>query len=263
LLWYLWEELAGALSSHFSSPPRVAVRALLAALALLALGCACVPAAFAADPVVAAFHRDPGDSVVLLTGQPATFTSDSTPCSRLSWAVDGVPFGSAQSITHAFADPGFHTVSLRAALNGQSKTASSTFGVDLAQYPLPFEPPTPPPPGLMTPFPRVRLAGVAFARGTRIRLLAVRGASRRACVTVRCSGRGCPFKTRRRPATTGRVRLRRFPRLLRPRARLQVFVRAPGVIGKYTAFRMRAANRPLRTDRCLMPGSSTKPTRCP
>lgn len=212
---------------------------------------------------MAAFHRDPDNTVVLLTGQRATFTSDSTPCSRLSWAIDGVPFGGAPSITHAFAEPGSHVVSLRAVLNGKSKTASSTFGVDLAEYPLPFEPPTPAPPALMTPFPTVRVAGLAFADGTRIRLLEVRGASRRACVTVRCSGRGCPFKTRRRPATTGRVRLSRFPRLLRPRARLQIFVRAPGVIGKYTAFRMRAANGPRRTDRCLMPGSSTKPTRCP
>ena len=83
------------------------------------------PAALAADPLVAAFHRDPGDSVALLTGQQATFTSDSTPCTTLSWEVDGVPSGSAQSIRRAFADPGLHTVSLRAMLNGQSKTASS------------------------------------------------------------------------------------------------------------------------------------------
>ena len=250
------------LSAHFSAPNRAAPRALLAALALIALGCVCAPAAFAADPLVAAFHRDPANSVVLLTGQAATFTSDSTPCSRLSWKVDRVPVGSAQIITHAFAEPGIHEVSLRAVLNGHSKTASSTFGVDSRQYPLPFEPSTPPLPALMKPFPTVRLAGVAFAHGTRIGLLAVRRASRLACVTVRCSGGGCPFKTRRRGATTGRVRLPRFPHLLRPRARIQVFVRAPGVIGKYTAFRMRAAKSPLRTDRCLMPGSSTKPTPC-
>jgi hypothetical protein len=220
------------------------------------------PAALAADPLVAAFHRDPGDSVVLLTGQQATFTSDSTPCSTLSWEVDGVPSGSAQSIRRAFADPGLHTVSLRAMLNGQSKTASSTFGVNAPLYPLPPSLPTPPSPALMKPFPTVRLVGVAFARGTRISLLDVRSVPRLACVTVRCGGRGCPFKTRRRAATTGRVRLPRFRHLLRPRARLQIFVRAPGVIGKYTAFRIRAAKRPVRTDRCLMPGSSTKPTRC-
>jgi hypothetical protein len=232
-------------------------------LVLMAVGGISTPAARAADPLIAAFHRDPGDSVVLLTGQQATFTSDSTPCSTLSWEVDGVPSGRAQAITRAFAEPGLHVVSLRAMLNGKSKSASSTFGVDSALYPLPVEPRTPPAPILMNPFPTVRLAGVAFAGGTRINLLDVRRIPRRACVTVRCAGRGCPFKTRRRAGTTGRVRLPKFRHLLRPRARLQIFVRAPGVIGKYTAFRIRAANRPVRTNRCLMPGPSTKPTRCP
>jgi hypothetical protein len=247
------------LSSHFSYPPRAAICAFLAALVLMAVS---APAALAADPLVAAFHRDPGDSVVLLTGQQATFTSDSTPCSTLSWTVDGVPSGSAQSIRRAFAEPGLHVVSLKAMLNGQSKSASSTFGVEAPLYPLPPSLPTPLSPALMKPFPTVRLVGVAFARGTRIGLLDVRSVPRLACVTVRGGGRGCPFKTRRRAATTGRVRLPRFRHLLRPRARLQIFVRAPGVIGKYTAFRIRAAKRPVRTDRCLMPGSSTKPTRC-
>ena len=96
----------------------------------MAVGGISAPAALGADPLVAAFHRDPGDSVVLLTGQQATFTSDSTPCSTLSWEVDGVPSGRAQAITRAFAEPGSHMVSLRAMLKGQSKTASSTFGVD-------------------------------------------------------------------------------------------------------------------------------------
>jgi hypothetical protein len=255
------EVLASLQSSHFTSPPRVAPRARLALLVLVCLGCVCAPATFAADPLVADFHRDPGYSVTLLTGQRATFTSDSTPCSKLSWQVDRVPFGGAPSITRVFSVPGLHTVSLRAALHGESKIASSTFRVSAPLYPLPGGQPTPPP-ELMRPFPTVRVVGVAFAHGTRISLLEVRSAPRLACVTVRCSGRGCPFKKRRRGATTGRVRLSRFPHLLRPRARLQIFVRAPGVIGKYTAFRIRAAKRPLRADRCLMPGASTEPTRC-
>ena len=229
----------------------------------MAMGGVSAPAALGADPPVAAFHRDPGYSTVLLTGQPATFTSDSTPCSTLTWQVDGVASGSQPSITRAFTRPGSHVVSLRATLKGQSKTASSTFAVNPPLYPLPFGPPTPPTPERMKPWPIVRLAGTAFEGGARITLLEVRGAPRRACVTVRCSGRGCPFKTRRRAATTGRVRLPRFKRLLRPRARLQIFVRAPGVIGKYTGFRIRAAKPPQRANRCLMPGTSTKPTRCP
>ena len=228
-------------------------RVLSAALVLAVLGCVCAPAALAAP--VAAFHRTPAESITLVTGQSATFTSDSTPGSTLRWEIDGVPFGGARSVTHSFASVGFHVVLLKATLNGDSDYALSVFGVNSPLYPIPLEPP------LMRPFPTVRLVGVALPRGTRITLLAVRSAPRGARVKVRCTGRGCPFRTRRRTVKTGRVRLTRWPRVLRPRARIEVFVRVPGVIGKYTAFRMRAGKRPVRIDRCLKPGAS-KPTRC-
>ena len=113
----------------------------------------------------------------------------------------------------------------------------------------------------MSPFPTVRLVGVVVPRGARITLVEVRGGPRGARVTVRCSGEGCPFRSRRRVAETGRVRLSDFTRVLVGGARIEVFVRAPGVIGKYVAFRIRAGKRPVRTDRCLMPGAS-QPTRC-
>ena len=226
-------------------------------LVLVVLGAVCAPAASAAPPV-AAFHRDPSESVTLLTGQQATFTSDSTPGSTLSWAIDGVAFGGAHSVTHSFANAGFHVVLLEATLNGERDTAVSVFGVNSPLYPIPLEPP---PPSLMKPFPTVRLVGVALSRGARITLLEVRGAPHVARVTVRCTGRGCPFHKRRRLATTGRVRLSKWPRVLRAGARIEVFVRAHGVIGKYVRFRIRAGRRPLRVDRCLPPGAST-PTRC-
>ena len=70
-----------------------------------------------------------------------------------------------------------------------------------------------------------------------------------------------PFRSKKLVATTGRVRLTRFPRILMAGARVEVFVRAPGVIGRYVAFRIRAGKPPVRTDRCLMPGAS-EPTRC-
>ena len=248
--------------SHRFLSPRVAVSALLAALALLALGGVCLPAAVAAAPPVAKFHRTPAGSVLLLTGQPATFTSDSTPGSSLSWKIDGVPFGSARSITHTFTEPGFHVVTLKAVLNGQSDVAESIFGVNSALYPVPLQPPVKPAPSLMNPFPTVRLSGLVGRRGARITLLEVTGAPRNARVTVRCSGKGCPFRVRRLAAPKGRVRLSKFPRVLRAKARLRIFVRAPDVIGKYTAFRIRAGKAPVRTDRCLKPGSSTRPSRC-
>jgi hypothetical protein len=113
----------------------------------------------------------------------------------------------------------------------------------------------------MKPFPTVRLVGLVVPRGARITLVEVRGAARGARVTVRCTGEGCPFRSRRRIAETGRVRLSDFRRILAAGARIEVLVRAPGVIGKYVNFRIRAGKRPVRTDRCLMPGAA-KPTRC-
>ena len=215
------------------------------------------PAALAAPPT-AAFHRDPANSVVLQTGEAATFTSDSTPGSSLSWTIDGVAFGGGRSVTHTFADPGFHVVVLEATLNGERDTAVSVFGVNSTLYPLPLKPPAL---ELMSPFPTVRLVGNVVGRGARIRLLAVRGAPRVARVTVRCTGRGCPFRSRRRTAKTGRVRLTKWPRVLAAGARIEVFVSAPNVIGKYTSFRIRAGKGPVRLDRCVRPGAST-PSRC-
>jgi PKD repeat protein len=304
---------------------------------------------------IAAFHRDPGASVVLVTGQEATFTSDSVASgtSTLSWDFDGdgdFGDGSGPSVTHSFATSGNQVVQLLVEeANGESDIATSTFRVNappvagfvwspsspvagsqvelfstsvdaegalaseaweldgdgdfddalgssatasfgagdhqvslrvtdgdgvsrvitrtisVAAVPVPpaapAVPAAPAAPRLMSPFPTVRLVGVVVPRGARITLVEVRGGPRGARVTVRCTGGGCPFRSRRRIAETGRVRLSDFKRVLVAGARIQVFVRAPGVIGKYVGFRIRAGKRPLRTDRCLMPGAS-EPTRC-
>ena len=121
-------------------------------------------------------------------------------------------------------------------------------------------PTTPAAPALMKPFPIVRLVGVLTANGARITLVEVRNGPVGARVTVRCIGDGCPFKSRRRILENGRVRLSKIG-ALPAGTRLQVLVRAPGVIGRFVGFRIRKGKRPLRADRCLMPGSS-QPTRC-
>jgi hypothetical protein len=113
----------------------------------------------------------------------------------------------------------------------------------------------------MTPFPIVRLVGVLTGGGARITLVEVRHGPVGARVTVRCVGDKCPFKSRRRVLETGRVRLSKIG-FLRAGTRLQILVRAPGVIGRFVGFRIRDGKRPLRADRCLMPGAS-QPTRCP
>ena len=291
---------------------------------------------------VAAFHRDPPESVVLAPGQAATFFSDSSAGSTLGWIIDGVDAGGEQSVQQSFVNPGQHSVRLEVTQNGQSNVAISQFRVNAppvagfvwtpgspvagsevqlystsvdAEGPLEqawdldddgqFDdasgspvvqtftagdhqvslqvtdndgmsrtitrtinvaapPSTPSPlasPALMKPFPTVRFVGFVVPKGARITLVEVRSAPRVARVTVRCTGEGCPFRSRQRVAETGRVRLSNFKRVLKAGTRIEVFVRAPGVIGKYAAFRIRAGKRPLRADRCLMPGAS-KPTPC-
>jgi len=179
-----------------------------------------------------------------------------------AWELDGdgdFDDASGSAVTTSFA-AGDHDVSLRVTdVDGVSRIITRTITVAAPA----IVPSTPPPakPAFMSPFPTVRLVGLIVPRGARITLVEVRGSPRGARVAVRCTGQGCPFRLRRRVVETGRVRLSDFPRILVAGARIEVFVRAPGVIGKYVNFRIRAGKRPVRTDRCLMPGAST-PTRC-
>jgi PKD repeat protein len=117
---------------------------------------------------------------------------------------------------------------------------------------------------LLNPFPIVRIAGRIGRTGTRFRVLAV-NAPKGATVTVRCRGRGCPFKASSRSAIASRqVRIRKLERrLLRAGASIRIYVTKPGSIGKYTSIRIRGGKPPRRSDRCLMPDSNTKPVKCP
>jgi hypothetical protein len=119
----------------------------------------------------------------------------------------------------------------------------------------------------IAPFPVVRIVGTYTTRGVRLRLFTVT-APAGVRVTVRCRGRGCPYRRRgpfvvrgsdTRAVSGGRyVRIRGFAgRLLRPGVRLQVFVAHEDRIGKYTSFRIRRRNAPLRADRCLRPGGAS------
>jgi len=116
-------------------------------------------------------------------------------------------------------------------------------------------------PRFIAPFPVVRLAGKVLPRGAVVRVLVVR-APRGALVRVRCEGKGCPVKTVRRRSKEGSVRFAQFERRLRVGVGLEIFVRQPDMIGKYTRFVVRAGEPPKRTDRCLFPGVQ-RPRACP
>ena len=74
-------------------------------------------------------------------------------------------------------------------------------------------------------------------------------------VRLRCSGRGCRFKTKTRTLTRTTAKLNLLPLLrrakLRPRARLEIQVTSPGAIGQSRVYKVRADRNLTRVARCL------------
>ena len=115
---------------------------------------------------------------------------------------------------------------------------------------------------LLSPFPIVRLAGRVTATGVRVVRLTVRSAPACSRITVRCRGRGCPWRSStkvmgRRPSAFGRLE-----RHLAAGVVLEVLVRKPDRLGKYTRFRIRRGQSPVRRDLCLR-FEDSRGTPCP
>ena len=243
--------------------------------------------AFAKQTQPVTVRADPGPSAAFsfapaapLTDDTVTFTSASTPShgaiTSLDWDLDGdgaFDDATGATATWTYATAGTRMVGLRVQqANGKQGVAFRS--VSVAQRPPPPPPPAPPPVGpvsgvplppaplvRMRPFPIVRIAGVVLPTGARITILSVR-APRGARVSARCIGRGCPVRSIARTSRMGIVRLHRYERRLRAGTKLELAVRKPGTIGKFTRFVIRAGKPPARTDRCLMPGR-TRPVACP
>jgi PKD repeat protein len=235
-------------------------------------------------PPVPGFVWSPSSPVA---GQQVELISTSVdaegPLKSQDWDLDGdgqFDDASGPSATHTF-DAGDHVVGLRTTDSDgvvRQLTRTLTVGAPLPVSPVdpvvpvaPPEPTTPiqpaaaPPPPTQAPPGRlsavVRLNGIVLNRVTRIKVLSVR-APLGANVTARCTGKGCPRRSQRQTSVTGRLRFSTFERRLRAGVQLEVFVQAKDLIGKYTRFLLRAGKSPIRTERCLMPGSS-EPVRCP
>jgi PKD repeat protein len=117
---------------------------------------------------------------------------------------------------------------------------------------------------LLAPFPVVRISGLLYRGSVRISLLRVQ-APPGATIRVRCHGGSCAAKRSdvRVKAARTPLRVRSFERRpLRAGTTIEVFVTAPGQIGKYTRFTVRKSAAPARSDLCLVPGHK-KPTTCP
>ena len=192
----------------------------------------------------------------------------------IDWDLNGDgAFGEAKGplAKTMFPVPGTYAVSLRVTGIEDPTPAHSTSTqlIKIGSPPGPVRPAASVP-RLMSPFPVVRITGKVTKKGARIKRLSIR-APYGATVSVRCRGRGCPFRRSTRTlARAGRakspsktVTIRRLAhRLLHGGASVKVLVSRPGEIGKYTRFRIRRGKAPQRTDLCLAPGS-TEPTECP
>jgi PKD repeat protein len=194
---------------------------------------------------------DVGDSIEFVSG---SYDRDGSVKEQV-WDLNGDgKFDDARGddVLYTFTTPGTHTVRLRATDNdGSSDVATKT--VAITRKPKP-------PPGFLRPAPDVRLSALIYGNGTRVTVLGVRG-PRGALVTVRCSGKGCPVKQRRKKIKKSSVRFHNFERFLRPGIRLQVFVTKKGKIGDYTSYKIRRGKSPKRVNRCVS-GAKLKPVGC-
>jgi hypothetical protein len=284
--------LGAFVRSRAGGPGIVAALASAALLWLPAIAGADTKPAFTSGPAIV------GSPVVgSVLAVAATWTGDPAPTVKYAWGRCPPASTTCMRIDHAeavqytvtAADLGYRLavqVELKNKPGTITVTTPPTAVVTAAPPPPPPPPPSPPrqdPPApapaplvpaalapasapskalrptLLRPFPVVRIRGYFATAGARITLLSVRG-PRSARITVRCIGKGCPVASLSLPSAP--ARLHPFERFLRAGTRLEVSVRRPGRIGKYTSFVIRAHRTPLRNDRCLMPGRS-RPTRCP
>jgi hypothetical protein len=198
----------------------------------------------------------PGERISLVS----TSTDATSPIVAYAWDVaDDGPFGAfhpgGPATSTSFPTPASHVVRLRVtAADGLSGVASETIHMSA------------PPPGVLLPFPNVRIVGRVLRSGVRLTVLAVR-APQQALIRVSCGGTGCPVRslTRVSVSRAGRTAwtaVRRFERFLPAGVTLEIRVTRGTDIGAYTRFVVRRRRLPLRVDACLDP-ATRKPIACP
>ena len=239
-------------------------RVALAAASVVVLGCSGASTAFGAPPD-ATFATLPADPVAGQTVRFVSYACD--PDGGLieqAWDLDGdgsFNDGFGPSASRVFG-PGSPAVALRVIDDeGTAVVRRRTLIVTPGQpeYVVPRPSRIP----LLSPFPIVRLAGRVTATGVRVRILTVRSAPACSRVTVRCRGRGCPWRRSTKVMGQRPIRFRALERHFAAGVVLEVLIRKPDRIGKYTRFRLRRAPRPLvRRDLCLR-FEDSRGTPCP
>jgi hypothetical protein len=154
-----------------------------------------------------------------------------------------------------FSTPANHVVRLRVtAADHLSSIAAETIHMST------------PPPGVLLPFPLVRIIGTLVRAGVKLSRLSVQ-APPQSRIQVTCRGRGCPVRSLIRIVVSPsgravRTRLRRFERLLPAGVSLEIRVSKDGDIGAYTRFTVRHHRLPVRVDSCLE-AAGVNPIACP
>jgi hypothetical protein len=197
-----------------------------------------------------------GEAITLVS----TSTDSSSPITGYAWSLagNGVFAAGEPALTSTFSTPGSHVVQLQVTdAAGQASTVAEAIPVSVAPVPL------------MEPFPVVHMAGSFNASGARITLLSVL-APVGAKVTIACHGPHCPARSLTVAVAAGAtsrsgtalITLRRFERSLHAGVVLEIWVSAPGEIGKFTRFAIHRGKSPSRLDECASQAGAT-PIACP
>lgn len=198
----------------------------------------------------------PGERILLVS----TSSDVTSAIVGYAWDVaDNGPFGAfnagGPSSSASFPTPADHVARLRVtAADGVSSVVSETIHMSA------------PAPGVLKPFPSVRITGRVLQSGVSLRFLGVR-APAQSLIRVSCEGHGCPAKSARRAAISrdGRLvwaRFGVFERLIPRGVTLRIEVWKQNQIGSYTRFTVRRRKLPVRADACLN-SAALKPVACP
>jgi hypothetical protein len=190
----------------------------------------------------------------------STSTDFHSPIRAYAWDVsDNGPFGTfvagAQITSTSFSTPAPHAVRLRVTdARGSSGIVSETIHMSKA------------PPGVISPFPIVRIVGILLRSGVKLRVFAVK-APRSATIRVTCRSRACPARLRARATQAGGrgrsfTTFHGFQRRLGAGVKLEVRVSQRAKVGAYTMFQVRRRRIPVRRDTCLDP-AGVRPMACP
>jgi hypothetical protein len=223
------------------------------------------------------------------TGSGVSFSAnarDLASAASLSWTFGDGTGAAGNSVSHAYGAPGSYTVTVTA--TDQAGNSSAQSGTVVVTSPAASGGgggggggvgATPNPPSDEPPQVAAAASGGfnAGARFTEIKTLVVKNIPAGATVYVKCAGGGCPFKGTKKTTFKKAAKSKNFASYfnvknkktkktkvakLKPKARVEIGVSAPGMLGKFTTYTIQSGKKkPKVTTGCLAVGS-TKKTPC-